>query len=47
MTSVWLIFNVILTFVIFVLLWQKSDKLDILVITDNQSEEFANACGIF
>ena len=47
MTSVWLIFNVILTFVIFVLLWQKSDKLDILVITGNQSEEFANACGIF
>ena len=47
MTSVWLIFNVILTFVIFVLLWQKSDKHDILVTKDNQSEEFTNAYGIF
>ena len=44
MTSVWLIFNVIL---IFVFLWQKPDKHDILVTKDNQSEEFANADGIF
>ena len=40
-------FFVIVTFVIFVLLWQKPDKHDILVTKDNQSEEFANADGIF
>ena len=47
MTSVWLIFNVKLTFVIFVLLWQRSDKQDILVTKDNQRQEFTNAYGIF